>query len=571
MSQLVAGEQRLTRSFEEMKDDWRKYCGYWKAYPDRFIDMIRPADCRISLYFYQRMMLRILFRYREVYFTFTRGTAKSFTQILALYLKCIMFPQLNLFICAPGKEQAAKISRENIENIWNFFPILKDEVKKARFEKDYVILYFHNGSRLDVVQVENSSRGGRRHGGAVEEIVEMDSKRDELNSVVIPMMANDRIAMCKGKDPSEQHKFQFYVTTAGTRQSFAYEKMKEIMQAMVEGKSAFCIGAGYELACMHGQLDIDFIHELKLKPTFNPLSFAREYESSWTGSSENSLVQIDSLTKCRALTKPEFKSSLDKTEKEKEAFYVLAYDVARAEGKANASCALVVLKCIPRSDGTYSKHVVNIFSFEGTHFLKQARFLKRKVVEFDARMLVVDVNGLGKGLVDQLVLEIDENPPYSVVNDDRYDKYKTDDSIPMIYGVSSNTKDQKASDIHRVFVNYIERQDVKLLVSESYARQEKFKNDKKLDDSERSARVFLPFTMTDLLFDEVMNLEQEQVGNQMKVKQISKQINKDKFSALEYGLFYIYQLEMKNQIRVQQRADSWKFMAVKKAKTSYAR
>lgn len=66
------------------------------------------------------------------------------------------------------------------------------------------------------------------------------------------------------------------------------------------------------------------------------------------------------------------------------------------EGNANAQSALTVLKIIPKGDGTYSKHVVNIFTFEGTHFREQALFLKQKVNDFKAKVLVVDANGLGK-------------------------------------------------------------------------------------------------------------------------------------------------------------------------------
>src|SRR5690606_11440863 len=141
------------------------------------------------------------------------------------------------------------------------------------------------------------------------------------------------------------------------------------------------------------------------------LGFAREYESVWTGSSDKSLVSHEDLLDCRVLKKPEFKNM------DKEALYILSYDVARASGKANANSALSVLKCLPRGDGTYQKHLVNIFSSEGTHFLEQAKFLKQKVNEFKASALIVDGNGLGNGLIDFLVTEIDENPPYSVIND----------------------------------------------------------------------------------------------------------------------------------------------------------
>jgi hypothetical protein len=90
-------------ALDNMKDIWRQYCSYFKSYPDRFIDFIKPEDCKIELYFYQRIYLRILMRYKKVYITATRGTAKSFTEILAMYLKCIFYPGTHLFICAPGK------------------------------------------------------------------------------------------------------------------------------------------------------------------------------------------------------------------------------------------------------------------------------------------------------------------------------------------------------------------------------------------------------------------------------------------------------------------------------------
>jgi hypothetical protein len=555
------------RSFAETKPDWRKACSYWRAYPDRFIDFIKPDDCKINLYFYQRVMLRVLFRYKKVFFTFTRGTAKSFTQILALYLKCIMYPGTHLFICAPNKEQAAKISKENIENIWNFYPILKDEIAKIEFQKDFTKLTFHNGSRLDVVQVADAERGGRRNGGAIEEIVDPKMKKDTLHSVVIPLMANDRLSEYKDEndnrvDPNEIHKFQWYITTSGTRQSFAFEKMREVLLEMTQGKQSFCLGASYELACMHGQLDIGFINELKEQPTFNPLAFAREYESVWTGTSDNSLVQLDDLLACRVLTKAEEKHS-----GEKGIEYILSYDVARAEGSQNANCALAVIKIIPRGDGTYQKHMVNMYSFEGTHFTEQGIFIKKKVNDFKASMVVVDANGAGKGLVDVLVTECDENPAYSVVNDDRYSKYKTENSVPLLYALSSNTKEDRASNIHNVFVNMISTHKVKILHGETQARAEIKAN----TDPEKVAKMLMPFAMADLMCEEIMNLEHKQTGNQTQVKQISRSINKDKFSAFEYGLYYIYNLEMKNTIRKRETINAASFFLAKSHKSRLGR
>jgi hypothetical protein len=454
--------------------------------------------------------------------------------------------------------QAANISQENIEKIWEYFPLLKKEIKKDYFNKDSTKLIFHNDSKLDVVQVAQSARGGRRNGGSVEEIVDENMKKDVLNEVVLPMMANNRLTSGGlGVDPNEIHKSVAYVTTAGTRQSFAYEKLMEVFRMMREDKSAFIFGAGYELPVMHNQLDLDYIIQLKESETFNLLGFQREYQSLWSGSSDKSLVSLEDLNSCRILENSEDRVT------DKNAIYIGAYDVARAEGSINANSALVVFKCIPRGDGTFSKHVINIFSFEGTHFNEQAKFLKRKVNEFKMSALVVDINGLGRGLVDVLVTEVDDNPPYSVINDDRYDEYKTANSIPMLYALNSSTKENKASDIHNLFMSTIANQGIKFLVSEGQAKN-KTANNKK--DTEKIVREMMPYIMTDLLFEEIMNLEHDQRGNDTKVKQISRSVPKDKFSALEYGLWYIYTLEQKNKKRKRQSFDPSQLFMVRKGR-----
>lgn len=380
-----------------------------------------------------------------------------------------------------------------------------------------------------------------RHGGGIEEIVDERLDGDMLHSVILPLMANNRIAMCKGVDPEEVHKQEWYATTAGTRQSFAFKKMWEVLIDMVKGGSAFAIGVGYELPCMHEQLDINFIVEQKESPTFNPLSFQREYESIWTGSSTDSLVSLDDLNKCRVLERLEDKAM------DKDAQYVLSYDVARAEGSLNAQSALAVIKIKEKGDGTYTKQLVNMYSFEGTHFLEQAQFLKKKVNDFKAMILISDANGLGRGLTDYLITEIDENPAYEVVNDDRYNKYKTSTSIPMVFNMNSTQKETKDSDIHNVFISNISNQKIKLLKSESAVKAKYFENGKMT--SEKYSELSRAFVMTDILCDEIMNLEYRQAGNETKVKQISKGISKDKFSSLEYGLYWIYLQEQKNKVK----------------------
>ena len=197
---------------EEHMDTLVEYLSFFRSYPDIFIDMISAPDCPFQFFFYQRLFLRIVFRYKYVYVTFTRAFSKSFLSILALYLKCMFYPGSKLFICAGGKEQAAEIAKEKIDEIWDWWPALEQEIAKVHREKDYIKLLFKNGSRLDILPVKDSARGKRRTGGLIDEVILVDG--EVLNKVIIPTMNVDRLAKCGGVDPNENHKSQIYVEIA---------------------------------------------------------------------------------------------------------------------------------------------------------------------------------------------------------------------------------------------------------------------------------------------------------------------------------------------------------------------
>jgi len=541
--------KKQVKDFQALKPKWRELCSYFRYYPDKFLDFIQPEDAKIKLYFYQRIYLRIMFRYRKVFITATRGTSKSFLQNLAFVLLCIMYPRTKLFCCAPGKEQAARITQECLDDIFEFFPLLKEEVKIFKREKDYTKLVFYNGSKYDVVQMKDSSRGGRRFGGAIEEIGDKKFDGDILNSVVIPLMANSRVAMCGKVDPNEIHKREIYITTASPQQQFAYAKCKEIFNDMMNGDSAFCTGNSYELPCMYGQLDIDFVEEKRESPTYSILDFMREYESIYTGSDSDSLVSDEKLNKCRTLGIAEWEHCGDTKVQ-----YVLAYDVSRSTGRENALSALIVIKLIPRGDGTYHKQVVNIFSMEGQHDTWQAKFLKEKVKEYKASILVIDANGIGSGVVDQLVLDLnDGNPPYKVVNDidNQWTKYELVDAIPMVFALKSQRKETRNSDMINNVMKVFGKLDIELLKTPNEGIKDLEKKNKKKfkDDSEELAIAEIPYILTNNLCDEIMNLKYKQRGNDSDIEQVSRSIPKDKFSALMYGLFWVHLEEKKNKER----------------------
>ena len=68
-------------------------------------------------------------------------------------------------------------------------------------------------------------------------------------------------------------------------------------------------------------------------------------------------------------------------------------------------------------------------------------------------------------------------------------------------------------------------------------------------DNDKRATYLRPFTLTTILREQMLNLVEENEGVNTILKQSTKTIKKDKFSAFEYGLLYIKKEEAKRKKR----------------------
>jgi len=532
-----------------IKDELRKQFSFWKAYPDLFLDTILPKSSSFNFYFYQRLFLRIAIRYKLVYATFTRAFSKSFLSIIIEYLKCIFYPGAKQFITTGGKGQAAQIAEEKIKEIWGIWPVLKDELVKWSFQKDGVKLEFKNGSILDVVGMRDSTRGGRRHGGLIEEAILIDGNR--LNEVIIPLMNISRTGMDGVKDPRDvNNKSQIYVTTAGYKGSFAYEKLIQVLLwQIIKPKEAFVLGGDYRIPVMHGLLDKNFIKELKADGTYNEMSFSREYGSRWSGTKDGAFFDAEIISKYRVLgnseIQPDGRSS-------KDTFYVFGIDV----GRHRAQTIVVIIKVtLNRTTGAWDKKIVNLHVFEDMHFEDQAGEIKYLFNIFRPRAIAIDGTGLGTGLIDFLVKETDYNgvlyEPFGVLGEDYkedYEAYIVHNTIPILYIVKATPAINSA--MHSNIYSQLTGGRIKFLANERIAKT-KFASKKgwsKLASDSRAEKL-KPFTLTSILKEEMLNLKRDGEGADIRLKRVHSKIGKDKFSALEIGLYYIYLKEREKKTR----------------------
>ena len=526
----------------------RDYVGYWREYPDKFIDFLCGPNSKFKLFFYQRIFLRAVIRHKYAYATFPRAYSKSFLSVLTLIVRCILYPGAKLFVCSGGKEQAASIAKEKVEELCELIPALKREIDwrpgKTLMGKDYVKVEFKNGSRLDVVAARNSARGGRRHGGLLEEVILIDGTA--LNEVIIPLMNVSRRTATGEVDPDETlNKSQIYVTTAGWKGTFPYDKLIQLLiwQIVKPGQS-IVLGGTWRVPVLMKLLDRNFVKDLKADGTFNEASFAREYESVWSGTVEDAFFNAEVFDKHRVLNQPEYEYS---GRSSKDAYYVISVDVGR-KGCASVAC---VFKVTPQPQGNALKTLVNIYTYDEEHFEDQAINLKKLYHKYNARSIVIDGNGLGIGLVDYMVKnQIDPITNetwfnFGVENDDEgfYKKYKTEDTIQdAMYIIKANAPIN--TEAHANAQSQLSSGKVKFLLDERTAKA-KLLNTKLGQNMtpEERAEYLKPFTLTSILKEEMMNLREEHDGVNIILKPANRSIKKDKFSAFEYGLYYIKQQE----------------------------
>lgn len=544
-------EERIRAQIPVIRD----YVAYWREYPDKFVDFLCGSNPEnFHLFFYQRVFLRAVMRHRYAYATFPRAYSKSFLSVLVLMIRCVLYPGSHLFVTTGGKEQATGIAREKAEEICKLIPGMKNEIDWSRgatkASKNMVEYIFKNGSKLDIIAAQQSSRGKRATGGLMEECILIDQTL--LNEVIIPTMNVDRrLADGSRQEDEPVNKSQIYVTTAGWKNSFAYEKLIQLLiQQITEPGSAIVLGGTWRVPVMEKLLRKSFIEELKLDGTYNDSSFAREYESEWSGDAENAFFSAEKFDKHRVLLQPEYEYSGRST---KSAFYVLGIDV----GRKGCTSEVCVFKVTPQAQGTSLKTLVNLYTWDEEHFEAQAINIKKLFYKYKARQVVIDANGLGIGLVDFMVKDqIDPEtgellPNFGVSNDDEnfYKQFRTADTeMDAMYLIKANAPIN--TEAHSYVQTQLSSGKIKFLIDENQAKVKLMstKMGQQMDNDKR-AEYLKPFTLTTILREQMLNLVEENEGVNIILKQSSRSIKKDKFSAFEYGLYYIKQEEDRKKKR----------------------
>lgn len=218
------------------------------------------------------------------------------------------------------------------------------------------------------------------------------------------------------------------------------------------------------------------------------------------------------------------------------------------------------------------KSLVHIYTYEAEHFEDQAIHIKKLYYKYKARVISIDANGLGIGLVDFMVKSQvdpesgDSLPPFGVeggTSEDAVEPYKkikgADVEENALYLIKANAP------INTEAYSYAQTQlssgKIKFLIDESMAKTKLMSTKVGQNmDSDKRNEFLKPFTLTSILREQMLNLVEKNSGVNIILEQSSKSIKKDKFSAFIYGLYYIKQEEDNKRKRRKRHISDFMFM-----------
>lgn len=543
----------------ENLDKYQKIIAYWRKYPDKFVDYLCSLnpDNTFQFYFFQRIYLRIVMRYRTVYAVFSRGFSKSFLAVLSLMIKAVLYPRAKLATVADGKGQSAQILSSKMQEICQLIPAFANEIMwdtrgkimQTSQTKDSVVFSFKNSSILQNVAMTETTRGSRFQGLLVEECAKID--QDKLTEIIMPTLVISR--QVNGVvDPEEiLNQSAVFVTSAGYKDTYSYDKLIQTLCEMVgDPKNAFILGGDWKIPVVEGLQPANFIQSQEMDNSMDEAGFDREYNSIWAGNIEGAFFNTNKFDQCRVLNIAE--TSYNKGIAAK-GYYMLGVDV----GKFNCTTEVVVIKVTPQPTGVFAKQIVNIYTYEEDHFGIQAIKIKRLFNQYKCNIAVVDGNGIGGDLIDWLILDNEDFDTgetlynWGVYNDDehRYKKYETPDTIKnALYIMKANQA--LNSEMYAYCQTQLLAGKLRFLIDENIAKNKLMSQaqGKKMSASQR-ADYLRPYVETSILKSQLANLVQENEGANIILKQASRKIKKDKVSALIYGLYWCKLQEDKNRRR----------------------
>ena len=232
---------------------------------------------------------------------------------------------------------------------------------------------------------------------------------------------------------------------------------------------------------------------------------------------------------------------------------ILSVDVALLASKKqnNDAASIFVNSILPTNSNKYIGNLIYTENHEGLHTSELALIIRRLFEQFKCTDISLDVKGLGIGVYDALCRDIPDTsfgkiyPPLSCCNDQVYaDRCIDKDAPKVIWAIQATAPFN--NDMYISVRDGLKQGYLNLLVSE-FEAEEKLKSTRGYSSMtpQEKVNLQLPYIHTTLLVNELINLEYETKGVNVKVFEKSG-MRKDRVSSI--GMSYYVQMQLERKL-----------------------
>lgn len=528
---------------------------FFRWYPDYFADLCRSPNAQYRLELPQRLMLRVIARYRNVYITGVRGLTKTYCILLGKMIKGILFPGSVMRYCAPAQKQAAALATQAFHQIEKDYPIIAAHWNIKHDSADMFLISTNYGSEFGMY----SPRGDNSGETIAEEIGQEGDDPFDMRKYEEDVLPACRMTRTVNGvvDPYAIQQQHIHISNACRKSNPAYQKHRAgCVKEMQTGDpyEGFVMELSWKTALFCRLRNIAYIKDQRAR--LSEAAWKREMCGLYTGNSENPLIPDEVLTLSRRNYHMESKHCGNP-----DVIYIISHDVSYVDDSKNAKCADVVLKLTQFEDlerrDKYRKQVVYVDNYAPpkTDYLQaqRVRALWEKYCLSGGRTtyLVIDAQAYGTGVIEEL-MKPQENgqPALCCVNHMAFQGIEQPGALPVLYPMKATTRGGIDADGDMISYAQIEfeQENVELLVSNVMDGVEAYKRLHRIKDARYDAQILAPYKQCELLCQQIANLQTDVSGMTLKEKRKSKTIQRDIWSALKYALRMAQHLEsdMKN-------------------------
>lgn len=536
---------------------------FFRYYPDYFADIFRNQNADYKLELPQRLMLRIMARYRNVFITGVRGITKTYTLILGKMIEGTLYPGVICRYSAPNQKQAATIAAQAFHQIEKDYPIIAAMWEIRNDRADMFRITTPYGSEFTMY----APRGSNANQSCAEEIAQEGEDGFDLEKYEREVLPTVRLIrkVNQKKDPFYINLKHSSITNASSKINQAFTKHRySALKDMIFGKNndGYLLEMSWITALITNIRDISYIKDQKNKLTAE--NWLREMCARYTGSGQNPILTDEILAKSRKLNIMEDRHCGDK-----KVIYVLSHDVSYETGQKNAKCADTVTKLIKYDNiekrDKYRKQVVWVDSYPPpkTEALQAQKikdlWLRFSIEGANPTYIVIDARAVGKTVVQELMKPTaDGTPVLCCYKNMEYQEIAQPDSLPLIYPLkASNGGIDNESEMLRYARKEFEVGNVELLTSNILNGINQYKLKHNIKDDYADIKISLPYKKTDELCQEINNLQTDVSGTSLKEKRKSSAIQRDIWSSLKYNLHFCAILESKLVSEEYKAQSSW--------------